>query len=183
MNEIIIYLLIIQSIISLIEKILKKEILKIIIDEEIVKIIYIIITISGIIMILINEKETYIPFINDGIIPNGIIKEMYPENYEIEKKIYSEPGDIVIYWATEKEDLNEAELDYINEKYAYGNYENSGMSITNAAGVAILRIKEPREYYKKEYFGLKNKIERKHIKYRICNQETGEISKINKLYL
>jgi hypothetical protein len=106
------------------------------------------------ILVLLN-RDVYLPFMASTVLPSvflsspnqintDVIQEMRPE--EVSIKIDNLPPlTKVFYWAAESEDPRQPAL--INSaKDAYGNYTNSGTTISNKDGIAIAVLKCPQKY-------------------------------------
>jgi len=135
------------------------------------RIILIIIGMCGI--ILINNRDTYLPFLGESVYPCGSLTEHIPNNTTEEVNVRVPPNSFVIYWASEPK--NE-ELKSLNDPWtAYLNYENSGVIKSDDKGNAILKVRKPQSY-KVSKFG-REKILDSHIHYRYC-KGPGMMSKI-----
>lgn len=133
------------------------------------KIIYIIIGVSA---FLLFERDTLLPFLGHTVYPCQPLKQITPENYNIQIKIKTIPNTNVIYWASES-----SQNVFDNPYDAYGDYTNSGVTRSDQHGTAILKVRNPSEYIV-PYKGKLNK----HIHYRICNGN-GILSRIETIYL
>ena len=138
--------------------------------ENLKKIIYIIIGISG---FLLFERDNFLPFLGHSVYPCEPLKESYPENSNIKIKIRTEANKNIIFWASEP---NNKILD--NPYDAYLDYKNSGVTRSDENGIAILKVRKPSNYY----VPMKPEPLRKHIHYRICNGN-GMLSRIETIYL
>jgi hypothetical protein len=104
----------------------------------------------------------YLPFLGHTFFPakivpyNGLETLNNPKNIKLDKM---PPNSKVIYWAAST--LNTNIYDPIK---AYGDYENSGSTITDKNGNAIAKIACPSQYYVGK--GLKKNLLPKHIHYR-----------------
>jgi uncharacterized membrane protein YuzA (DUF378 family) len=145
-------------------------------NEIIEKIIYIIILLAIIYVML--QRKTYLPFLDVAFVPLvKLLPESKQKNFELEIIINAGKGQKVIYWAsnksTENEKIGKAELS--DWQKAYGDFENSGVSVIEKDGTAKLYIKCPRKYYV-----MYGKIIPKHVHYRIVtNGIIGEVKTIN----
>jgi len=90
-------------------------------------------------------KEVFLPFLGSAAYPISLIpSEMRPThtNFSIEQDFYYPNGTKIIYWAatgTKEDDV------YNNPNDAYGNYNNSGVSIVNN-NKAVLFLNCPNKY-------------------------------------
>jgi uncharacterized membrane protein YuzA (DUF378 family) len=134
------------------------------------KIIYIIIGICG---FLLFERDTLLPFLGHSVYPCEPLKEVSPENYNIEIKIKTIANTNIIYWASES-----SENVFDNPYDAYGDYSNNGVARSDQNGIATLKVRKPSNYY----VPMKPEPLRKHIHYRICNGN-GILSRIETVYV
>jgi len=74
------------------------------------------------------------------------------------------PGAKVLYWAAEPNPTQGKDVPNWDE--AYSEFENSGVSIADGAGKAILRFRGPPQIYQVPIMG---KLE-PHVHFRICNK-------------
>jgi uncharacterized membrane protein YuzA (DUF378 family) len=136
------------------------------------KIIYIIITLATIYVML--QRKTYLPFLDATVVPvNRFLSESKQKDFELEIVIDAKDGEKVIYWASNKKEINDKTINKWDK--AYDNYDNSGISLVDANGKAKIYVKCPQEYYVK--FG---KVIPKHVHYRIITKGIlGEVKTIN----
>lgn len=141
-------------------------------SEFIEKTIYIIITLSTIYIML--QRKTYLPFLDATVVPiSRFLSESKQKDFELEIVIDAKDGEKVIYWASNKKEPTNKDIN--NWDKAYDNYDNSGISLVNKEGKAKIYVKCPQEYYVK--FG---KIIPKHVHYRIVTKGIlGEVKTIN----
>ena len=113
-----------------------------------------------------------------GLAVDSLVKllpESKQKNFELEIIIKAGEGQKVIYWASNKKLDTEKNGEISDWQKAYGDYENSGVSIIEKDGTAKLYIKCPRKYYV-----MYGKIIPKHVHYRIVNNGIiGEIKTFN----
>jgi uncharacterized membrane protein YuzA (DUF378 family) len=142
-------------------------------NEEITeKILYIVITLSAVYIML--QRKTYLPFLDVTVVPvNKFLIETKQKDFELEITVNAGKGEKIIYWASNKKDPKNKEMnDYIK---AYGDYENSGISLIDINGKAKIYIKCPQEYLVKF-----NKIIPKHVHYRVVSKgKLGPVKTIN----
>jgi uncharacterized membrane protein YuzA (DUF378 family) len=135
------------------------------------KIIYIVIGICSV--ILLRDRDTYLPFLGDSVHPCGTLSEHIPNNYSLEINVRVQPNSYVVYWAAEPEsDKLANNPDPLN---AYHKYENSGVVKADNDGNAILKIRKPQSY---DISNVGKTVTLKpHIHYRYC-KNPGMLSKI-----
>jgi uncharacterized membrane protein YuzA (DUF378 family) len=148
-------------------------------NEIIEKGIYIIILLATIYIML--QRKTYLPFLDVAVVPLvKLLPESKQKNFELEIIINAGKGQKVIYWASNKTDVNEnggknRKEEISDWQKAYGDYENSGVSAIEIDGTAKLYIKCPRKYYV-----MYGKIIPKHVHYRVVKDGLiGEVKTIN----
>jgi len=141
-------------------------------NQYIEKSIYIIIFLATIYVMC--QRKTYLPFLDVAVVPLvKLLPESKQKNFELEIVIKAGKGQKVIYWASNKEITKNNELS--DWQKAYGEYENSGVSIIEKDGTAKLYVKCPQKYYV-----MYGKIIPKHIHYRVVdNGIIGEVKTIN----
>ena len=147
-------------------------------NESFQKTIYIIFALSAVYIML--QRKTFLPFLDVTIAPlNRFLKETKQKDFELEVVVNAKGSEKVLYWASNKDtvkdknNLNKKETD--DHTKAYGNFENSGISIVDKDGKAKLYIKCPKKYYV-----MYNKILPQHLHYRtITNGKLDEVKTIN----
>lgn len=91
----------------------------------------------------LKDRDYYLPFLGDAVFPHGLLQEMTPAVYDMEVEIHVPKQTKVVYWASlENESGNNDQMPWI----AYGNYSNSGVTMSDSDGHALLRLKSPRGY-------------------------------------
>lgn len=153
-------------------------------NESFQKTIYIIFALSAVYIML--QRKTFLPFLDVTIAPlNRFLKESKQKDFELEVVVNAKGSEKVLYWAlnreTVKDKKNKDDSSNSNKKEiedhtkAYGNFENSGISIVDKDGKAKLYIKCPKKYYV-----MYNKILPQHLHYRtITNGKLDEVKTIN----
>lgn len=119
---------------------------------------------------LMFHRDTYLPFLGSTIVPCTVLEAREPPGATKEIQIVVEPNKKVIYWAAEPRP--ETQHDLQNWDKAYGSYENTGVTMSNANGIAILKVREPQAYR----VPMRGRLE-SHIHYRVCG-EPGWMSEI-----
>ncbi len=108
-------------------------------QDDISRFIYILVAISAIILMV--QKDTYLPFLGRTVMPQPI-SEYMPNGDLVSKTIkYLPPNVKVIYWAALPSDTIVS-----NPQDAYDNYKNQGVTTTDDNGVAILQVLNPASY-------------------------------------
>lgn len=110
------------------------------IGYDVSKVIYIIIAASAL-YILFDFRDTMLPFLGDTVFPSGLLNETVPEKANIRVQIKTEPNKKVVFWAT-----NPSENSNLDYKKAYGSYDNSGVTMSDSSGNAVLTVRRPIGY-------------------------------------
>jgi len=90
------------------------------------------------------NRDAYLPFLGQTLIPCSVLTPQTPENADIETQVLASPGTKILFWAAEpaNKDLNE-----INDwQQAYLAYRNAGIAVTDATGIAKLKVRKPQPY-------------------------------------
>jgi uncharacterized membrane protein YuzA (DUF378 family) len=107
--------------------------------EHVAAFIYILVGMSALILII--QRDTYLPFLGHTVIPQPMT-EYKPSGTLITRTINDLPANVkVIYWAAEPSDKI-----IENPTDAYGDYNNQGVTTTDANGTAILQVRNPASY-------------------------------------
>ena len=145
-------------------------------NQYVEKSLYIIILISTIYVMF--QRKTYLPFLDVAFVPLvKLLPESRQKNFELEIVIKAGEGQKVIYWASNKLDnkIGNKNSELSDWQKAYGDYENSGVSVIEKDGTAKLYIKCPRKYYV-----MYGKIIPKHVHYRVVKDGIiGEVKTVN----
>jgi uncharacterized protein len=141
-------------------------------DPKFSKIVYSIIGLCGLILFL---KKTKPHFLGPAVLPCYQLKNNHPIDFNKIVNIQIKPNTKIIYWASdEHHDKNKIHNDTWT---AYGDYSNSGVTVSDEKGNATLKLKKPSQYI----------VPRKgllpiHLHYRTCNSN-GMMSKIETINL
>lgn len=95
-------------------------------------IIYLIVAISG--LWLASKRSTWLPFLDNTVFPNSLVPLVQPASSDTTVTIKTLPNVKIAYWAA----LNKSDDTKVD--IAYGNYENSGVVMSDADGNATLSI-------------------------------------------
>lgn len=139
-----------------------------------IKIIYILVTLITI--WVATQRQTYLPFLGECVLPNRLLSKEINNNDFFEKLIDLEiksNAEKIIWWAADPKD----EVEVINDvKTAYNEYKNSGV-VNVKDGIAKIAYACPQPYKIKKLF--KEKKLEKHIHYReVSNNILSEIKTI-----
>lgn len=132
---------------------------------------YIYIYIAGIALYIAFKRDTWLPFLGETVLPDVLIPLKVPTNYNKTITIKTEPNSKIIYWSAFPHD------NIPDVSTAYEDYSNSGCVLSNNLGEAKLFIIEGSEYS----VPFKSRI-KKHIHYRIFNNNNNLLSKVHTLY-
>lgn len=135
-------------------------------------VIYILIGLSALYVAF--DRNTYLPFLGDTVLPCSMINETHPEDSTLNVTINTKPDAKVIYWASTPKNRKLMKLQ--NWKSAYNEFENSGVAIADHDGLAILKLKKPQPYK------VRNMKLDPHIHYRVCNN-SGMMDQIKTIYV
>lgn len=136
--------------------------------KNVATVIYILVALSA--LYLMFNRNTYLPFLGKTAFPCGLLKEGTPDKATHQVEVSTGiPNSAVVYWAAEPSES--ADRYYT---VAYGEYENSGVTRTDAAGVAKLSVRKPTGY------NVPSKSLEAHIHYRTClkNGLLGEVKTV-----
>lgn len=132
-------------------------------------IVYIVVGLSALLHII--SRDYYLTFLGKTVFPCGSMLERVPEGADIEAQVVVEPNVNVVFWAAESGDKG---LD--NPWIAYQEYANAGVTKSDAAGVAILRVRSPSTYK----VGMLRRQLPAHIHYRVC-KHPGMLGRVETL--
>jgi uncharacterized membrane protein YuzA (DUF378 family) len=151
----------------------KKNLAESFVGKRFARIVYVVVGLAA--LSLLFNRDTYLPFLGDTVLPCSTIPERVPPGATMEVPISAPPGSKILYWAAEPamEDLK----DIPTWQQAYNKYENAGVTRTDSTGVAVLRVRNPQPYM----VPIKGRLE-PHIHYRICN-ETGMLGRVNTVFV
>jgi uncharacterized membrane protein YuzA (DUF378 family) len=132
------------------------------------KIIYLTVALAGI--WLANERDTWLPFLGNTVFPGSLVPLVQPIKSDTSITIKTKPNVKIAYWAA----LNKG--DTTNVYSAYGNYENSGVVMSDANGNAVLPIMTGTGYTIPS-----GEVLPRHVHYRMVNSSKnyGMMGKIN----
>lgn len=132
------------------------------------RIIYLIVALAGI--WLATKRDTWLPFLGKTVFPESLVPQVLPAKPDKIITIKTEPNVKIAYWAA----LNKGETTDVH--LAYGNFENSGVVLSDANGEAKLPIMTGTGYTLPS-----GQVLPRHVHYRIVNstKNRGMMSKIN----
>ena len=95
--------------------------------------IYMLVAVSAVILAF--KKETWLPFLGRSTLPSDLVPLSKPSKTDTEIKVHVAPNTKVAYWASLPNTKSHPHV-----KEAYGKYENSGVVVSDARGVATLPV-------------------------------------------
>jgi uncharacterized membrane protein YuzA (DUF378 family) len=119
------------------------------------------------------NRDTYLPFLGESVFPCSVLNDQEPPGATRSIQIQVEPGNKVIYWASEPSNGSQIP----SYKSAYGQYLNAGITTADDLGIATLKVREPQPYT----VPFKGELD-PHIHFRICGP-TGFIGRIKTYFL
>lgn len=115
-------------------------------------------------IVLICDRDTFLPFLGECAFPTDLLAPHKPAYANVSIKFGGLPaGSKVVYWAAESLDPRAAALP--DWKLAYGQHTNSGVAVTDDAGIVHLELRCPQPY-RVSWFGLFNHALPTHVHYR-----------------
>lgn len=124
-------------------------------------------------LILMFRRDTYLPFLGSAFMPCTTLEPREPPGATKEVQVVVAPNKKVIYWAAEHATPHATLTSWDK---AYGSYENTGVTLSNESGVAVLKVREPQSYT----VPLKGRLE-SHVHYRVCGEPgwMGEVQTVS----
>lgn len=141
--------------------------------KSITHVLYILVGIAALSIMFF--RDSYLPFLGPMVAPCSVLQPREPPGATKSVKVIVPANSKVIYWAAEP--ASESLKTVHSAAEAYQKYDNAGVAVANADGVAILKVREPQSY-KVPFMG---KLE-SHIHYRICG-ESGFMGRVNTAYI
>jgi uncharacterized membrane protein YuzA (DUF378 family) len=136
--------------------------------------IYIVVGIAA--LSIMFNRDTYLPFLGETVLPCGVIPESTPQGANTEMRVSDLPvGAKILYWAAEPE--TEGLKKTVDWRKAYLEFMNAGVTIVGQDGIAVLRVRKPQAYT----VPWKGQIE-PHIHFRICSAD-GMLARIKTVYV
>lgn len=126
-------------------------------------------------LIIAFDRDTYLPFLGETIVPCSAIQERTPPGATVSMQVQVEPNAKVLYWAAEPETEH---LEKINDwRKAYLSYENAGVVKADSSGIATLKVRKPQPYL----VPWKGRLE-PHIHFRVCG-DRGFMSRVKTVFM
>lgn len=121
------------------------------------------------------DRDTYLPFLGPMVAPCSVLQNQSPSGANKIIKVTVTPHTKVLYWAAEP--ANEKLKSVPSWKEAYLQYNNAGVTTSDAEGVAVLKMRDPQPY-KVPFKGLLAP----HVHYRVCG-EAGWMGRIHTTFV
>jgi len=106
--------------------------------------LYIIIGVCS--LMLAFRRDVYLPFLGPTVLPAGAMMLKTPMSATESVEIIARPGAKVVYWATEPS-VNSDQAKLPGWEDAYGDFDNSGVTMADDQGKATLRIRSRPQAY------------------------------------
>jgi uncharacterized membrane protein YuzA (DUF378 family) len=135
--------------------------------------IYVLVGVSA--LAIMFDRDTYLPFLGPMVAPCSVLEDRSPPGATKSIKVIVSPTTKILYWAAEPDTDKLKTLK--TWKNAYLNYDNAGVTTSNADGIAILKVRDPQSY-KVPFKGQLNP----HVHYRVCG-EAGWMGRINTTFV
>jgi uncharacterized membrane protein YuzA (DUF378 family) len=114
------------------------------------------------VLYVIFQRKTYLPFLDETVIPCSVLQEQVPDNADTDVAVHGlVPGAKVLYWASEPATDGLARIK--DWRKAYLEFANAGVAVVDEGGHVVLRIRKPQPYV----VPLKGRIET-HVHWRTC---------------
>jgi hypothetical protein len=110
---------------------------------------------------VLSDRSTWLPFLENTVLPCAVINKEPPKDATLEVVIQTTPNKKIVYWAANPTD---EELEVWD---AYGDYSNSGVTVSDKDGKAVCKIRHPSGYKLPNGSSLSP-----HIHYRECPSMT-----------
>jgi uncharacterized membrane protein YuzA (DUF378 family) len=120
-------------------------------------------------------RDTYLPFLGETVAPIAVLPDRAPEGATRVKIVQVQPGQKVLYWASEP--ATEALKHIPNWRQAYAEFKNVGIATADASGLVSLKVRDPQAYT----VPFKGKIE-PHVHYRVC-YTNGMMGRVETVYV
>jgi uncharacterized membrane protein YuzA (DUF378 family) len=173
-NMIAITLLIVGGINWLTAVFMKKDLVSTFLPVLLAKAIYLAVGISALFLAL--KRDVYLPFLGETVMPCGAFSPRTPDNANQEVTITTLPNTKVIFWASEpKKNASENLEDW---DVAYNDFTNSGVTISDDKGKAVLHFRGSPQEYKVPHKG----TIKPHVHFRIC-EKYGMVGPVQIYYL
>ena len=121
------------------------------------------------------RRDYYLPFLSKTVFPSTVVKESYPLDSDMDVVIATAPNAQVVYWATDG-----GQNFYATPKDAYARLDNTGVTLANSMGHAVLRVKKPVSYMVQKWF--RWQVLEPHVHYRVI-ESNGMYGPVQTVFL
>jgi uncharacterized membrane protein YuzA (DUF378 family) len=139
------------------------------------KLIYLAVGISA--LLLFFDRNMYLPFLGETVLPCAAFATRTPDNANQEVTITTIPNAKVIYWASEPR-VDASDNSVATWDVAYNTYSNSGVTISDESGKAILKYRGQPQSYKVPYKG----VLKPHVHFRVC-EKNGMVGPVQTYFI
>ena len=122
------------------------------------KIIYVILALA--LVLFASHKSTWFPYLNETVIPTGLLKNSTPPNANQVVQLLEKPNTKIVYWSVYPNSTNK------NRVEAYDDFANAGVTTTDKDGNAELNIMRGTDY-----FSMGGEKINRHIVYRLVDYD------------
>jgi uncharacterized membrane protein YuzA (DUF378 family) len=167
------FLVIVGSFVWLFVGIMTWNPLEVYLGKGVARVIYILVGLSA--AYIAFNRDTYLPFLGETVMPCGAIADKTPPGATKELRVQVPPGSKVLFWAAEPgmEDLKQIK----DWQHAYTKFENAGITTAGEDGIAVLKVRSPQPYT----VPFKGRLE-PHVHFRICSS-SGMLSRVKTVYV
>jgi len=167
------FLVIVGSFVWLFVGVMTWNPLEVYLGKGVARVIYILVGLSA--AYIAFNRDTYLPFLGETVMPCGAIADKTPPGATKELRVQVPPGSKVLFWAAEPgmEDLKQIK----DWQHAYTKFENAGVTTAGEDGIAVLKVRSPQPYT----VPFKGRLE-PHVHFRICSS-SGMLSRVKTVYV
>ncbi len=134
------------------------------------KVIYLLVAFSAILLAF--QRDTWLPFLGKSVLPDVVVPQK-PHTGDSSVTVQVSPNAKVAYWSAKPGDNPDTDV-----VTAYGDYANSGVSIADSKGNAVLHFDKGTDYVVPSGKRIKS-----HVHYREVTGEYGMMGPINTVYM
>lgn len=125
-------------------------------------IIYVLVGVAAVIIAI--SRDSYLPFLGETVMPCSLLEERTPDHANTEVVVNGvTPGAKILFWASEPATEGLARIN--DWRRAYLDFANAGVTVADAGGHAVLRIRKPQPYT----VPMKGRLE-EHVHWRVCGE-------------
>ena len=139
------------------------------------KLVYLAIGIAS--LILFFDRNTYLPFLGETVLPCAAFSTRTPDNANQEVTITTIPNTKIIYWASEPR-VDASSNEVPTWDVAYNSYSNAGVVISDESGKALLKYRGQPQAYKVPFKG----VLKPHVHFRVC-EKNGMVGPVQTYFI